>query len=132
MNLNRQFFIMLLMILSTIACGKENLPMMTVSLEKGSISAIIYQGAPQKDILASLKKAHQISEKQAEKSVVMEGIYHIMIQNQSAIQIFSVQNNYWIYDEVNKRLLRCKLLNPLRDMLFLYLYEKKDFSFFTN
>ena len=92
MNLNRQFFIMPLMILSTIAYGKENLPMMTVSLEKGSISAIIYQGAPQKDILASLKKAHQISEKQAEKSVVMEGIYHIMIQNQSAIQIFSVQS----------------------------------------
>ena len=48
MNLNRQFFIMLLMILSTIAYGKENLPMMTVSLEKGSILRYFIKGRPKK------------------------------------------------------------------------------------
>jgi hypothetical protein len=130
MHIAKQIFVVLvLLIIFTVIYGNESLTMMTVSVENGDTLTVIYEGVPKKSILDSLKKARVISERQAEKAAVIEGIYHLEIQNGSEIQTFSVQNNYWIYDEINKKILRCELLNHLRDMLFIYLYEKNILPF---
>ena len=123
MNLNRQFLIALLMIVSAIAYGKENLTMMTVSLEKGSISAVIYQGALKKDILVSLKKAHPISEKQAEKSVVIEGIYHNVPTN-------SLQINFELLNIIFKNRIKFTDFRPKTINNTLYNFKERFFLYY--
>lgn len=93
---------------------------MIISLETEGKMITIYEGRPRIDVLEALKKARSFFIGGLEKIESIEGRYYLEIREGEEIQKYDVPNNYWIYDEINDKTLRCELVEPLRDVLFMY------------
>jgi len=102
---------------------------MKIILESGDYSVTIYQGKVKKSIEDLLRKAKKIRFGGIEKAVVVEGEYHIEIISGSNTVKYTVQNNFWVYDEVGKKYLRCGILNELREIFISYLFEHGAMDF---
>ena len=83
---------------------------------------VIYQGTPSSELRNLIKKAKPIIFGNIEKAAISEGEYIIEFLDEN--KKYSVQNNYWIYDEHREFFLRCSILSNLRGYLLDYLFKK--------
>jgi hypothetical protein len=84
---------------------------------------VIYQGSASSELLDFIKKARPIRGTNIEKAAITEGRYFIEFFDGKEDKKYSVQNNYWIYDEHRNRFLRCSILSNLRGYLIDYIFN---------
>jgi len=74
---------------------------------------VIYQGSPNSELVRLIKSAKIIESNDIEKAVVFEGVYKVEFFDGKIEKKYSIQNNYWIYDEQEKRFLRCSICTSI-------------------
>ena len=85
---------------------------------------LIYEGFDMLNIGKKIRKGKTINVDKAAKACVAEGVYIIELNDGNT---YSVQNDYWIYDEKNGVFIKISILNTLRELLirfFLTEYTK--------
>jgi len=104
---------------------------MKITLESGASSnlvtteikhTVIYQGSASPELLGLIKKAiPAIYPGIIENAFVFEGRYIVEFFDGGKEKKYIIINNYWIYDEQEKIILRCSILSNLRWYLINYI-----------
>jgi hypothetical protein len=122
---HKKILIILFIFLTITSYANEAI--MKITLESRSNTGekqytVIYQGTPSPTLHNLIKKAKPIRFGNIEKAAISEGEYIIEFLDEN--KRYSVQNNYWIYDEYRETFLRCSILSNLRGYLLDYLFKK--------
>jgi hypothetical protein len=93
---------------------------MKIFLLRGDKIITLYEGIIDDALMDDIKKSRRLW-LGPEKTGIVEGRYCIVIDEGNRNYKYSVINNVWIYDETNKKYLRCSILADLRGYFFDFL-----------